>query len=164
MAYGGDVNAVENLTALLAMGWLPCIGQTLTKNNPTYKPLYDVIGEVFAVGHESDHVFSLPDLRGYFVQGAGGQTAIGTVLTNSMTGKPTNPFQTSPVGDHTHQVSGVPPDTQLIDVVLQVTLAESNPAPTASSIAGNHSHTILSGGDLESRPVNVNVDYIIRFM
>jgi microcystin-dependent protein len=159
-AYGGDVTSVDNMTALLTIGWLPCIGQTLKKNNPIYKPLYDVIGGVFG---QNNLEFGLPDLRGYFVKGAGGQTAIGTILANSMTGQPINAFQTAAVGDHTHQVGGIPTDTQDIDVVAGVDLAENNPAPTASTVAGNHSHAILSGGDIESRPVNINVDYVIRF-
>jgi microcystin-dependent protein len=159
-AYGGDVTSIDNLTALITIGWLPCIGQTLAKKNPIYQPLYHIIGGVFG---QDNLDFSLPDLRGYFVQGTGGQTAIGTVLANSMTGQPINAFQTKPVGDHTHQVGGIPTDTHEIDVVAGVDLAENNPDPAASNVAGNHSHAILSGGDAESRPVNINVDYIIRF-
>jgi microcystin-dependent protein len=140
-AYGGDITSIDNLTALLTIGWLPCMGQTLKKNNPIYQPLYDVIDGVFG---QDNLGFSLPDLRGYFVQGAGGHTAIGTVLANSMSGQPINAFQTKPVGDHTHQVGGIPTDTQEIDVVAGVDLAENNPDPAASSVAGNLSHAIVS--------------------
>ena len=160
MAYGGDLTSIDNLTVLQAKGWLPCSGQNLKKNNPAYRPLYDVIGGVFG---QDNLVFILPDLRGYFVQGAGRKTAIGTVLTKSMTGQPIKAFQTQPVGDHTHWVKGIPTTTHEIDVVAGMDIAENNPAKTASSEAGKHSHVILSGGDPESRPVNINVDYIIRF-
>jgi microcystin-dependent protein len=159
-AYGGDVTSIDNLMELMSIGWLPCSGQGLNKENPVYKPLYERIGGVFG---EDILGFRLPDLRGYFVQGAGTKTAIGTVLANSTTGQPINAFQTTPVGDHTHQVGGIPTDTHNIDVVAGVDLAENNPNSTASSVAGNHTHTVLSGGDAESRPVNINVDYIIRF-
>lgn len=163
MAYGGDATSVQNFIALSATGWLPCTGQTLGINIPTYHALYEVIGGTF--GHDNLN-FTLPDLRGYFVQGAGtagDQAAVGLVLATSMTGQPINAFATMPIADHTHQISGIPTDTQVIDVAAGVDLAENNDSSTGSSTAGSHSHAILSGGDNESRPVNINVDYIIRY-
>jgi microcystin-dependent protein len=160
LSYGGDVTSIDNFTALVTAGWLPCIGQKLKKNDPTYQALYQVIGGIYG---QDNLNFYLPDLRGYFVIGAGGSRNIGNVLGTSMTGQPSNPFATTPIGDHTHQVTGIPTDTHEIDVVAGWDLAENNPNPTASTVAGNHSHAITSGGDAESRPLNINVDYIIRF-
>ena len=80
-----------------------------------------------------------------------------------MTGQPQTPFATTPMGDHNHTLYGPPSETHVIDVVAGWDLAENNDAPTASSVAGKHTHSITSGGDAESRPINVNVDYIIRF-
>ncbi len=160
MAYAGDVTVISNLMALMAVGWLPCTGNKLRKSDSTYSALYKLIGTTFG----SDNLnFKLPDLRGRFVIGAGGTAAIGVVRSASATGQPTNPFATTPIGDHTHQVTGIPTDTHEIDVVAGWDLAENNPNPTASSSAGKHSHTIISGGDAESRPLNVSVDYIIRY-
>ncbi|CAL78466.1 hypothetical protein; phage-related protein [Bradyrhizobium sp. ORS 278] len=158
-AYGGDVTSIDNLTSLLADGWLPCVGQKLKKNDPTYAALYKVIGATFG---QDNLNFYLPDLRGYFVMGAG-QAKVGAIQAQSTTCQPITPFTTTPIGDHTHQVTGIPTDTHTIDVVAGWDLAENNPNTTASTVAGNHSHQIVAGGDAESRPVNINVDYIIRF-
>jgi microcystin-dependent protein len=160
MAYGGDVTSIDNYGALLETGWLPCIGQKVKKNDPKYQALYQVIGTIYG---QDNLNFYLPDLRGYFVYGAGSSRTIGSLLGTSKTGQPSNPFATTPVGDHTHQVNGIPTDTHTIDVVAGDDFAENNPASTASTVAGKHSHAITSGGDAETRPVNVNVDYIIRF-
>jgi microcystin-dependent protein len=160
LAYGGDVTAIDNFAALVAAGWLPCIGQKLKKSDPTYQALYQIIGSVFG---QDNLNFYLPDLRGYFVLGAGGSRKVGNLLTQSTTGQPVNPFATTPVGDHTHQVTGIPTDTHEIDVVAGWDLAENNPNTTASSVAGSHTHALASGGDAETRPLNINVDYIIRY-
>jgi hypothetical protein len=103
----------------------------------------------------------LPDLRGYFVTGAG-TTPLGAIKSASNTGASVNPIITSTNGAHQHDMYNIPTDTHVIDVVAGVDLAENNPNKTATTSNGAHTHAI-SGGDLESRPINVNVDYIIRF-
>ncbi len=160
LAYGGDVTEISNLTALLQAGWYPCIGQTLKTNDPASQAIYQVLGTLFG---STASTFALPDLRGYFVVGAGGKHKIAAAITASTAGRPVNDFIASMAPDHTHQVTGIPTDTHDIDVVYGVDLAENNSAPTGSSVAGAHSHAITGGWDAESRPVNVYVDYIIRF-
>jgi microcystin-dependent protein len=161
LAYAGDVTVISNLLALVNAGWIPCTGSKLKTSDPANKALFDVIGTTFGADNLN---FYVPDLRGRFVIGAGGTLggAVGHVQVASLTGQPQTPFATSPVGDHTHQLYGPPSDTHTIDVVAGWDLAENNTNPTASSVAGQHTHAILGGGDAESRPVNVNVDYIIR--
>ena len=129
-------------------------------NDAASRAIHEVIGTLFG---STSSTFSLPDLRGYFVIGAGQANAIATVIRSSSTGKPVNPFVTNVQPDHTHQVGGIPTDTHDIDVVVGVKLAENNQASTASSVSGAHSHAITGGWDAESRPINVYVDYIIRF-
>ncbi|UXU91262.1 phage tail protein [Burkholderia sp. S-53] len=160
LAFGGDVTSIDIFSNLLAAGWLPCIGQRLKKSDPNYKALYNLIDGIYG---QDNLTFALPDLRGYFVVGAGGSKTIGTVTAQSLTGQPETPFATTPVGDHTHQVTGIPTDTHVIDVVMGVDLAENNNNPTSSTVAGSHSHVVVTGGDAESRPMNINVDYIIRY-
>jgi microcystin-dependent protein len=161
MAYAGDVTAISNLLALLNAGWIPCTGSKLGKSDPANKALFDVIGTTFGADKLN---FYVPDLRGRFVMGAGGTLGgpIGEIQAASWTGLPQTPFTTSPVGNHTHELYGPPSDTHTIDVVAGWDLAENNDSPTSSTLAGEHTHTISGGGDAESRPVNVNVDFIIR--
>jgi microcystin-dependent protein len=162
MPFGGDTTLFSNEPTLLAMGWLPCNGDKLTvptASEQTYQALYDVIGTNFG---SNTNEFLLPDLRGYFVSGAWWGTKVGDVQTQSMTGAPVNPIITSTDGDHQHTFSDTPDRTQEIDVCAGNDLAENNTALTATSADGAHTHTV-TGGDSETRPMNVNVDYVIRF-
>ncbi|KAK4165086.1 tail fiber protein [Cladorrhinum sp. PSN259] len=161
MAYAGDVSVFTNSMTLGNLGWISCTGIKLPKSDPTYQALFNVIGTTFG-GDKLN--FCVPDLRGRFVVGAGGKLggAVGQVQKTSLTGPPQVAFATSPVGDHTHQLYGPPSQTHVIDVVLGWDLAAANSSLTASSEAGLHTHAIQSGGDAETRPLNVYVDYIIR--
>ncbi len=159
IAAGCDVENIDNIIALNGLGWLPCDGSSVAKTK--YSVLYAVIGDIYGTG-STDLNFKLPDLRGYFVKGAGGKSAIGKVQSKSTTGSPINPIITSTNGDHQHTIDNIPTDTHVIDVVAGWDLAENNPNKSPTSSNGDHTHTV-TGGDTESRPVNVNVDYIIRY-
>jgi microcystin-dependent protein len=156
MSFGGDITDPGVIGILAASGWLACNGSAL--RIAQYPALYDVIGTTFG---SAPLKFNLPDLRGYFVTGAG-KTAVGTKLTVSTTGTPVVPLITTTNGDHQHTMYNIPTDTHVIDVVAGVDLAENNPNGSPTSSDGQHTH-VVSGGDSESRPPNVYVDYIIRF-
>ncbi|ALX16982.1 hypothetical protein P350_35770 [Burkholderia cepacia JBK9] len=156
MSFGGDITDPGVNAELLATGWLPCDGSALRIT--AFQALYDVIGTAFG---SAPLKFNVPDLRGYFVLGAG-TVALGTTVTTSTTGTPVVPVITTTNGDHQHTMYNIPTDTHVIDVVAGVDLAENNSNKSPTSTNGAHTHT-LSGGDSESRPINVNVDYIIRF-
>ncbi|WP_166873888.1 tail fiber protein [Enterobacter sp. Ap-1006] len=156
MSFGGDITDPGVTAQLMADGWLPCDGSAL--RIASFQALYSVIGSQFG---EAPLKFKVPDLRGYFVIGAG-SIAVGTTTNVSLTGAPVTPFITSTDGDHNHTMYNVPTDTHTIDVVMGVELAQNNTTASPTSTDGIHTHTI-SGGDKESRPTNVNVDYIIRF-
>jgi microcystin-dependent protein len=156
MSFAGDITDPGVIAGLNAAGWLACDG-TLVRIS-SFEVLYKVIGTTFG---SANLKFGLPDLRGYFVTGAG-KLALGTKLTASTTGTPNTPITTTTNGDHVHTMYNIPTDTHVIDVVAGVDLAENNPNKSPTSTDGVHAHA-MSGGDAESRPVNVNVDYIIRF-
>jgi microcystin-dependent protein len=160
MAFAGDLTDISVQATVVQAGWYPCTGQRLRIADPNNAPLYAAIGSIY--GGDSLY-FLLPDLRGYFVVGAGGRRKVGALQSVSTTGAPVNAFAAAPVGDHTHQISCIPNDTHEIDVVAGYDMAENNSAATASTDAGSHAHTITGGGDAESRPLNVYVDYIIRY-
>lgn len=63
VAYGGSSDADA------PAGCMYCHGQAL--NSADYPELYDVIGTKFGVGDGSAGSFSLPELRGEFLRGAG---------------------------------------------------------------------------------------------
>lgn len=159
MPIGGDTTIISNLMSLFAAGWLPCNGNKLRVADPMYSALYAAIGTTYG---SAPLQFSLPDLRGYFVAGAGGARGAGAVQSQSKAGPPVVPMITTTDGIHSHSIANIPTDTHVIDVVAGVDLAENNPTATPTSQDGAHTHAV-SGGDSETRPANVNVDYVIRF-
>jgi microcystin-dependent protein len=156
---GADTTNLGNLTTLIGMGWLPCNASKLSTSAPDYQALYGVIGAIYGSVPLN---FLLPDLRGFFVTGAGAQRKVGAVQQKSQTGTPVVPLITSTDGTHNHSIANVPTDTHVIDVVAGVDLAENNPNQSPTSTDGAHTHD-LSGGDSESRPLNVYVDFVIRY-
>ena len=79
VAYGGSSDVAA------PAGCMYCHGQVL--NSADYPDLYDVIGTKFGVGDGSAGSFSLPELRGEFLRGAGtnshsGQGSGGAVGTH----------------------------------------------------------------------------------
>lgn len=158
IATGCDTTNANTVTTLQELGWFPCDGRLISKSN--YNALYAVIENIYGTGSTSD--FKLPDLRGYFVKGAGGNSDIGQVLSNSTTGIPNNPIITSTTSNHYHTFANLPSGNKDITKCAGWHLAKYNSSSTATSYSGAHTHTV-TGGDSESRPVNVNVDYIIRY-
>lgn len=156
---GADTTDRDNVAMLMERGWLPCDGEKLKISDSRYSALYAVIGTTY--GSNPQH-FMLPDLRGYFIQGAGGKSKAGAVRNQSQTGKPTVAMTTSTDGSHTHTIPNVPQTVHVIDVVMGKQIAEWNDTEGPTSAAGRHSHRV-TGGDKESRPANVNVDYVIRY-
>lgn len=160
LPFAGDFTSITTQADLIEDGWFPCAGAKIRLSDAKGKALHAVIGNTFGCDKLN---FYLPDLRGLFVVGAGA-SALGSVSAASQTGSPQNPFATTSPGDHTHTVpTGIPTDAHNIDVVAGCDTAEYNPSSPASDTQDSHKHTIIGGGDSESRPVNVNVDYIIRF-
>jgi microcystin-dependent protein len=159
MPIGCDTTNIDNLGTLMDQGWLPCGGQRLKIADAKYEALYRVIGTTYG---SVPLQFLLPDLRGYFVQGAGGKSKAGVVLNQSQTGAPAVTMTTTTAGSHTHGVDHVPTHGHRTDVVMGKVIAEWNPTDGSTQPGGRHTHTV-SGGDKESRPANVYVDYVIRY-
>lgn len=160
MAFGGDITSFQTEMQLYDLGWYPCDGSGLLKSAPENQALYAVIGETYG---GSSLKFNVPDLRGYFVVGASPARAVGSRQPKSTTGKPVTPIITTTDGDHSHAIDNIPTETHVIDVVAGDDFAENNSNASPSSTDPGHTHTLADGGDKESRPINVNVDYIIRY-
>lgn len=177
----GSIQAYVGATA--PTGWLLCHGAEVSRT--TYATLYAVIGDKFGSGDGST-TFDLPDLRGRFLRGwdnsagndpnAGTRTAIDGE-TGAATGDnigsyqagatklPTTSFTTgNNVGNHSHN----------IPIATAAGGATSYAAPGNTTFAGyssgststessSHTHTVTGGGDSETRPVNVYVNYIIKY-
>ena len=159
VAIGFAATDYSMLSSLSDLGWLPCQGSALRLSDSNYTALYGVIGTTF--GSKAGR-FLLPDLRGYFIQGASSKVPIGTVLNSSTTANGNTPLSTSISSDHWHAGFWVPETDDNQNIVMGYEIAQTTSSNTLTSTDGAHTHSI-SGGDSESRPKNIYVDYIIRF-
>jgi microcystin-dependent protein len=189
IAYGGPASATTDGGApAVPAGWLLCDGSAVSRT--TYANLFAAIGINFG-GGDGIGTFNLPDLRGRFLRGVdhgagrdpnaaartasntGGQVgdAVGT-LQGQATALPTTAFTTNTTGDHNH-FNGVyhrlmATEAESGHVSSTTTATDSSPsepdivdsAPEVN--AGNHSHSVTAGGDSETRPKNVGVNYLIK--
>lgn len=164
MPLAADVTESAISTQLLEEGWLPCIGLSLKKGD--YRSLFDIIQYQFGGGGD---FFNLPDLRGLFVRGAQAPTSnesggvVGT-LQESATHTPVmQPFVLDEQGEHAHTLINLPTSSHYAYYTAGHTTAAWDDNSTATSATGAHSHVITSGGDKETRPLNVYVDFVIKF-
>lgn len=163
MPLAADITDPAMAAALNEEGWLPCTGQSIKKSD--YRSLFDVI--LYQFGGEND-TFMLPDLRGLFPRGAqaanaaGPGAVVGTVQESS-TRLPTNPFVLQEAGEHTHTLVNLPTGNHHTYYTAGHQTAAWRDDATATNGAGAHSHVINVGGDKETRPVNVYVDFVIKY-
>lgn len=162
-------------------GWLMCDGSSVSRT--TYPALFEAIGTTHGNG-ENASSFQLPDYRGRFLRGVddgagrdpnaaqrqaaqpGGLTGdqVGSIQGGS-TALPNTNFTTGNNNrGHTHTFevyrasfgSGGAP----------AALFRGHPFGENRQTANEnqpHTHTVLSGGDAETRPVNVGVHWIIKY-
>jgi microcystin-dependent protein len=153
-------------------GYLMCDGTAVSRT--TYATLYGVIGITHGQGDGST-TFNVPDYRGRFLRGVdgtagrdpdkltrtamatGGSTgnAVGSVQVRA-TALPTTSFTTDSQGGHSSHWTGT------IAAVQSGTGINALTAPTGPNTLGAHTHTVTSGGDNETRPINANVNYLVK--
>ena len=174
ISYGGDVNLS------LPDGYLVCDGSL--KNISDYQKLFNAVGTSW--GGDGTSTFRVPDLRGRFLRGvddgegndpdaaarieinANGNTGdnVGS-LQGGATARPNTTFVTGQDGNHSHNYTN-----PLIGSFAGLD-NDSNGSATeypsvnagTTSTAGLHDHRIDAGGDAETRPINANVWYIIKY-
>jgi microcystin-dependent protein len=172
IAFGGAQESQSGVPE----GWLLCNGDAVSRT--AYALLYAAIGDSSGFGDGST-TFNLPDYRSRFIRGVdnganrdryaqsraasnnGGNSGaqVGSVQ-RYYTAPPSHPFTTDTAGDHTHAVPHLPIDRSYYNIAGSH-YASWNPDSIDSSTDGAHSHTIVSGGDAESRPVNLYVNFLI---
>jgi microcystin-dependent protein len=158
-------------------GWALCNGQTLSRT--TDAALFGVIGVNYGVG-DGATTFNVPNLQGKFLRGVDnaqgndpnvtGRTANGAGLKDApgstqgdATKAPNTQFITNSTGDHTHTMGAFRQSGNGYDSGSARSAWEFWGAPNMNTgSSGSHSHTI-SGGDNETRPKNVYVNYIIKY-
>ena len=161
-------------------GWLLCDGKT--KKSKDLKCLYEAIGTSWGNGDGSPGSFNLPDLRGLFLRGVDGDANNdpdhdtrelkfnggnkGNIVGSYQglaTALPKKSFNTDISGLHYHSQYKVfhGQNLEYGDFLYAGNQTTDQQLGTTSQ-DGNHSHSIISGGDKETRPQNAYVYYIIK--
>jgi len=181
VAYIGPVDTAHPLPE----SWMLCDGSPLSSS--TYPALFVAIGTANGDGRDIAGIkvadFNLPDLRGEFLRGTdlgrgvdpdrnartsaklGGDSGDSVAsVERQATARPITPFTTDTQGTHHHdlnlEITAGRQDGSVHNTAAWRTLAGGSQGTTSD--AGSHSHTITGGGDAETRPSNVNVNWIIR--
>ncbi|MCR9053479.1 MAG: phage tail protein [Phaeodactylibacter xiamenensis] len=151
-------------------GYLLCDGRSIVKTE--YPDLFNAIGITYG-GTSNGATFNLPDYRGIFLRGNDEGRGIDEnrelgSLQQDATAMPENPFtgETDQAGAHTHEgVTLMPFINSGSSVGADYAASGSRfPWKTNPSLAGAHTHNVeISGGDSETRPVNMSVNYMIKY-
>ena len=163
-------------------GWLPCDGVEVSRMQ--YGALFAAIGTAWGSGNGTT-TFNVPDLRGRFLRGtdygAGHDPDAGTRIASAdggAAGDAVGSLQTSQIGLHTHTAT----DTGHMHgqnfsfgntctgsgvVIRDFTFDGGTDAcigpQGVNTDMGAASIIVTGAGVAETRPVNVNVEYIIKY-
>lgn len=149
-------------------GYLICNGQSVSR--AVYANLYGVLGNSF--GTADGVSFNVPDLRGRFLRmvdgGAGNdpdRASRTAIMTGAATGDNIGSLQNYQVQSHNHYEGTIWFSTSNFNRYGGSNLGNTNSLQGTSSGTVNNSLNALtsSTGGSETRPVNVNVNYIIKY-
>jgi microcystin-dependent protein len=147
VAYGGQT---------APSGWLLCNGQVIYRT--TYPALFSAIGTSF--GTNASTTFNLPDFRGRFLRGRDGgagrdpdRTTRTAMATGGAIGDQVGSVQIDAFKSHTHSFTKP-----------YIASRGDDGSTTYSEVANSEktSTTVATGGN-ETRPINANVNYIIKY-
>jgi microcystin-dependent protein len=146
-----------------------------------YANLFAAIGTLHGAG-DGTTTFRVPDYRGRFLRGvdqgqgrdpnAGTRTAMASggatgddvgTLQGGATARPSTAFVTSTTGAHSHQAptwNGIAGPYEVAGGGYGYDFGAQAPPTTVN---GDHAHTIVAGGDSETRPLNAGVNFIIKY-
>ncbi len=166
VAYSGPLGSLDTA---VERGWMLCDGTQVPAHKVT--ELY----ELFNGGRSpSDgEIIELPDYQGYFLRGADGR--VPEDITGVDPDRPRDagdtqqfstampsevPFKTKSSGKHSHSVSGTSGNgTGHVSFPGSGDQGENTKRSTSND--GTHTHDIV-GGDVETRPTNVAVHWLIK--
>lgn len=156
----GTIQNFGGVSAVAPTGWLLCDGSAVSRT--TYANLFAIIGTNFGAG-DGTTTFNLPDLRGRFVRGtdlgagndpdASGRTASNT---GGNIGNAVGSLQSDKIINHQHTLT------------YETGAGNGNNITTSAGFyngsgAGISLGTTDNFGGNETRPKNVNLNFIIKY-
>jgi microcystin-dependent protein len=148
-------------------GWLPCDGRLLT-SDPSTQALFAAIG---TASGGTGATFNLPDCRGVFLRGVSGKASTDPDSDSRVAVAPGGAYGNN-VGSFQPYATALPaaePGIQVSAAHLPTTWHHAYAAGVAGKVAdwdrtGDYVAASSAGGDRESRPQNLYVDFIIQSM
>lgn len=137
-------------------GWLECNGGAISRT--TFSQLFAVISDDYGIG-DGATTFNVPDLRGRFIRGwshgsgADPDAATRTNRGDGVAGDNVGTKQAGQVQSHTHGLLHNPANIQNTPSGVTGFFAYGLPATSSTGATGGN----------ETRPVNINLMYIIKF-
>ena len=165
----GTVVAFAGPASSVPSGWLICDGSTYFRIS--FPRLFNVIGTTWGVGTLNGDSFQVPDMRGEFLrgvsQGTGRDPEAGSRVNAYLggnTGDQVGSYQYDQLRSHTHPININNGNGYVLGVFVQ---GSGNPGfNDPGSYWGQLDTLSLSvqpAGGAETRPINVNVYYIIKY-
>jgi len=150
----GTIIAWAGPTATKPNGWAVCDGTKYNKvaaaSGPGYPDLFAAIGSTYNVPLTPTTQFCVPDYRGKFLRGLGSVGGISTTQASAALGA----VQQDSLKSHTHTIDGGG-DAYIDDVYPGNLKGRQNQDNRMVS------YTTSATGDVETRPVNQSVNYLI---
>lgn len=153
-------------------GWAMCDGSEVSKTQ--YAALYAVIGDIYGTPVDSNN-FVLPDLRGEFLRGLDNMgtargargvdsgRALGSAQNDTTRRPRGTAFGTNNPGNHSHEVfPKLAGSSAASGSFIQGAANNATYGSSTTGQGGSHTHSITTGGDVETRPRNCAINYIIK--
>ncbi|OMQ08169.1 tail fiber protein [[Flexibacter] sp. ATCC 35103] len=158
-----DSNTNEPFTTqpIEAFGWMVCDGSALIASE--YPELYATLGDLYGTSGSGNSItFNLPDLRGQFLRGIGEDSASTENRTTAPNGQANGvgSTQTDALQTHVHtynEPAGAGPGNS------GAAFAAIKPDVPTSTPTNESSQPTVKVSQLETRPTNVFVNYLIKY-
>lgn len=152
-------------SSLSRAGWLLCNGQQLDPKNSRYQTLFDVIGTTY--GGSGNLTFNLPDLQGLFVRGVDDGSGHDPDVKQRVSSA-TQAVASDTLGSVQPYATQAPKNAFTADIPH---LPDENHKGNVGSLLGDQYSdwngdavtVTVGGGDKESRPTNLYVNFLIKY-
>lgn len=150
--------------------FIRCDGSPYDQTQTQYKALFAALGAAHGMATNGNAI--LPDYRGYFLRGVDATGSVDKDASTRLAPYPANPQSPgnagAKIGSQQPYATAIPSSGNLqatIPKVVDGTNGKRNELQTWACSKWNSGNTTinLNGGDKESRPVNMAVDWYVRF-
>jgi microcystin-dependent protein len=163
LPYAGGVSS-SNENQLIQAGYIPCDGRGLSLTDPDYSALKSVIGNAYGA---DANLFYVPDYRGRFLRGVDDKAGNDPDANSRTAPRPDLPLgDQGNTGDAVGSLQGCQIRSHSHTYSMHTGSHKCNYGSLIGPgvfTGGTAQATSSSTGGLETRPVNLYVNYVIRY-